>query len=40
VTTRAIRNDDLYALTHPEWYPMVEARQEGIRAAFEKYPVS
>ena len=39
VTTRAIRNDDLYALTHPEWWPMVAQRQEEIRAAFEKYPV-
>ena len=34
VVVRAIRNGDLYALTHPEWYPMVERRHQSIEAAF------
>lgn len=38
VVTRAIENDDPYALTHPDRWPLVEARFAGIRAAFEKYP--
>lgn len=38
IVTRAIRNNDLYALTHPEWWPIVEARNERIHAEFEKYP--
>jgi NAD(P)-dependent dehydrogenase (short-subunit alcohol dehydrogenase family) len=38
VTTRAIRNNDLYALTHPEWWPMVAERHERIRTAFDTYP--
>lgn len=37
IVTRAIRNDDAYALTHPEWWPMVQGRHEQIKAAFEKY---
>ncbi|WP_442542673.1 SDR family NAD(P)-dependent oxidoreductase [Arthrobacter sp. KN11-1C] len=37
IVTRAIRNDDAYALTHPEWWPMVEERNEQIKAAFGKY---
>jgi len=38
VVTRAIRNDELYALTHPEWFePLVAPRFAAIRAAFEKY---
>lgn len=38
IVTRAIRNDDLYALTHPDWWGIVEGRQTAIREAFEKYP--
>ncbi|WP_291037910.1 SDR family NAD(P)-dependent oxidoreductase [Herbiconiux sp.] len=39
IVTRSIRNDDLYALTHPDWWHIVEGRQTAIRTAFEKYPV-
>ncbi|WP_345750858.1 SDR family oxidoreductase [Microbacterium rhizophilus] len=38
IVARAIRNDDLYAPTHPEWWPIVDARNERIHADFEKYP--
>ncbi|WP_461173382.1 SDR family NAD(P)-dependent oxidoreductase [Arthrobacter sp. Z1-9] len=37
IVTRAIRNDDAYALTHPEWWPMVNERNQLIKAAFGKY---
>jgi len=33
---RAIRHGDLYALTHPEWYSMVERRHQAIAAAFRQ----
>jgi NAD(P)-dependent dehydrogenase (short-subunit alcohol dehydrogenase family) len=36
VVVRAIRSGDLYALTHPDWYPMVEQRHQGIAAAFRQ----
>ena len=39
VTTRAILSDDPYALTHPDWWPVVARRQDAIREAFERYPV-
>ena len=39
ITTRAIRNNDAFAVTHPDWWPRVAERQDRIRAAFEKYPV-
>lgn len=38
ITVRAIRADDPYAITHPERWPAVAARFDGIRAAFQKYP--
>jgi NAD(P)-dependent dehydrogenase (short-subunit alcohol dehydrogenase family) len=38
IVTRAIANNDLYALTHPEWWPMVSERVEVIHAEFNKYP--
>lgn len=38
IITRAIRNNDLYALTHPEWWPLVDERNERIHAEFDKYP--
>jgi len=38
IVTRAIRNNDLYALTHPEWWPMVSERFEVIHDEFDKYP--
>jgi hypothetical protein len=34
VVVRAIRRGDLYALTHPEWYAMIEPRHQAIAAAF------
>lgn len=37
ITLRAIRNDDDYAITHPERWPAVAARFERIRAAFTRY---
>jgi hypothetical protein len=33
---RAIKRGDLYALTHPDWYPQVRARHEAIAAAFRE----
>ncbi len=36
VVVRAIRRGDLYALTHPDWYPMVEQRHRAIAAAFRQ----
>jgi NAD(P)-dependent dehydrogenase (short-subunit alcohol dehydrogenase family) len=38
ITTRAIRNNDLYAITHPGLWGRVEARNQVLRAAFDKYP--
>jgi NAD(P)-dependent dehydrogenase (short-subunit alcohol dehydrogenase family) len=34
VVVRAIKRGDLYALTHAEWYAMVEPRHQAIEAAF------
>ena len=36
VVVRAVKRGDLYALTHPDWYPMVERRNEVIAAAFRR----
>ncbi len=36
VVVRAIKRGDLYALTHPEWYSMVEPRHQAIAAAFRE----
>jgi len=36
VVVRAIKRGDLYALTHPDWYPQVAARHEAIAAAFSE----
>jgi len=38
VVAQAVLGNDLYAITHPEWWPMVEARTERIHADFTKYP--
>ena len=38
IVARAIRNNDLYALTHPDWWGIVEARHAAIRDAFHAYP--
>jgi len=36
VVVRAIKRGDLYALTHPDWYPMVAAWHEAIAEAFRE----
>jgi NAD(P)-dependent dehydrogenase (short-subunit alcohol dehydrogenase family) len=36
VVVRAIKRGDLYALTHPDWYPVVAERHEAIAAAFRE----
>ncbi len=36
VVVRAIKRGDLYALTHPDWYPMVAERHAAIAAAFRE----
>jgi NAD(P)-dependent dehydrogenase (short-subunit alcohol dehydrogenase family) len=36
VVVSAIKRGDLYALTHPEWYAMVEPRHQAIAAAFRQ----
>lgn len=36
VAVRAIKRGDLYALTHPDWYPLVAERHEAIAAAFRE----
>jgi NAD(P)-dependent dehydrogenase (short-subunit alcohol dehydrogenase family) len=38
ITTRAIRANDLYAITHPRLWGRVENRHQALRAAFERYP--
>jgi NAD(P)-dependent dehydrogenase (short-subunit alcohol dehydrogenase family) len=40
VVVRAIKRGDLYALTHPDWYPQVAARHEAIAAAFAEQLLS
>jgi len=37
VVTRAIRNNDFLAITHPEWWSMIAERNEVLQASFEKY---
>lgn len=37
IVLRAVRNDDPYAITHPERWPAVKARFDGIEAAFHRY---
>ncbi|HEX4818244.1 MAG TPA: SDR family NAD(P)-dependent oxidoreductase [Nonomuraea sp.] len=36
VVVGAIRNGDLYAFTHAEWYPAIERRHQAIAAAFRR----
>jgi NAD(P)-dependent dehydrogenase (short-subunit alcohol dehydrogenase family) len=40
VVVRAIKSGDLYALTHPDWYPQVAARHEAIAEAFAEQLLS
>jgi len=37
IVARAIRGDDFWALTHPEWWPMVAERNASDQRAFDKY---
>lgn len=37
VVSRAILNNDFWALTHPEWWPIVAERNTADQAAFAKY---
>ncbi len=39
IAVRAIQHNDLYAATHPDWWFLVEARQEQVKADWLKYPV-
>ncbi len=39
VLARAVLANDEYAITHPEWWPRVEARFGRIADAFHKYPI-
>jgi len=39
IAVRAIKNNDLYAATHPDWWPIVEARQTKVKEDWLKYPV-
>jgi NAD(P)-dependent dehydrogenase (short-subunit alcohol dehydrogenase family) len=36
IVVRAIKRGDLYALTHPDWYPLVEQRHQAIAEAFRQ----
>jgi len=36
VVVRAIKRGDLYALTHPDWFPLVAGRHEAIAEAFRE----
>jgi NAD(P)-dependent dehydrogenase (short-subunit alcohol dehydrogenase family) len=36
VVVQAIKRGDLYALTHPDWYPVVAERHEAIAEAFRE----
>lgn len=37
VVTQAIRGNDLYAITHPDWWPMVSDQFELIHREFDRY---
>lgn len=38
VVARAVEADDAYAITHPEWWSVAQARIDRIRAEFDRYP--
>ena len=38
IVTRAIRNNDFLAITHPEWWSLIADRNAATQAQFEKYP--
>jgi NAD(P)-dependent dehydrogenase (short-subunit alcohol dehydrogenase family) len=37
IVTRAIRNENFLALTHPDWWPMVDAGFQKVKADFDRY---
>lgn len=37
IVARAIENNDLYALTHPDWWGRVSGRVDAIKAEFDRY---
>ncbi len=39
IVARGIRNNDLVIATHPDWWHIVETRQERVKADWLKYPV-
>lgn len=39
IAVRAIKNNDLYAATHPDWWHLVEARQARVKDDWLKYPI-
>jgi NAD(P)-dependent dehydrogenase (short-subunit alcohol dehydrogenase family) len=38
IVTRAIRNEDFLAITHPDWWPLVADRYAAVEADFARYP--
>lgn len=39
IAVRAIKHNDLYAATHPDWWGIVEARQAKVKEDWLKYPI-
>ena len=39
IAVRAIKNNDLYAATHPDWWHIVESRQQKVKDDWNKYPI-
>jgi len=39
IAVRAIKHNDLYAATHPDWWPIIEARQAKVKEDWLKYPI-
>jgi NAD(P)-dependent dehydrogenase (short-subunit alcohol dehydrogenase family) len=37
IVTRAIRNNDFLAITHPDWWPLVAERHAAVEADFARY---
>lgn len=40
IVVRAIRDNEFWAITHPEWWPLVDERNQRDRASFERYPTA
>lgn len=37
IVTRAVRNNDFLAITHPDWWPLVSGGFDGVKAQFDRY---